>query len=597
MKEQPNWYFEAVGPMGGATGNAYANTLQGAGRTPEEELARESIQNSCDAVQEGCSKVRVAYRIISLEGEQRDRFLEILRLREGIGNRIDDLKVPRTNCLTDDRKKLKLAYIEDYGTVGLYGNPHTPQSNFYRLLLSLGDSTKAAASGTGGSYGYGKAALSMNSRLRTIVAYSCFDPVRDGRGVSAHFMGCSYFDSHKYQGQDWTGRAWFAVPAPHAKQPIYSPIQDDSAHDFAAQLGFKPRAVGEYGTSILVIDCAIDYKKLINGIEEWWWPRLLENELDVEVEVDGQTYYAQPKRRPDLAPFIECYTMAVGRSQTLGPHQKTGTLNRLEGVNLGSYGFHLLQTDQSDVPEEKLGCVALIRSPKMVVEYAPLARSLPPAVGVFIASTEIDDNLKLSEPPTHDRWDRDSQRLQTAKPNEESAREIVEAVLQRIKALVRRFQSQATPQKPASERRLRMLERMLGSLIRPPMRGVSPVEAESVPVEIRFTIEPHAQENGSGMLTTQASVRIGLQEDADEVSIEAIVRVRVPVLEDDEGTEGEFLPVSIETPDFDVPQPGQVEPEFEVTLSKRHPLSFSLRSDPYDRSWSTKVDIDIRSVE
>ncbi len=48
MERRPEWVFEPASPMGGATGNAFANILQAAGMLPEAGLAREAIQNSCD---------------------------------------------------------------------------------------------------------------------------------------------------------------------------------------------------------------------------------------------------------------------------------------------------------------------------------------------------------------------------------------------------------------------------------------------------------------------------------------------------------------------------------------------------------------------
>ena len=46
---KPKWTLERVPRMGGATGEAFVNTLQGTGMTPSSVLAREAIQNSADA--------------------------------------------------------------------------------------------------------------------------------------------------------------------------------------------------------------------------------------------------------------------------------------------------------------------------------------------------------------------------------------------------------------------------------------------------------------------------------------------------------------------------------------------------------------------
>jgi hypothetical protein len=41
---RPNWVFELTSPMGGASGEAFANTLASSGMPPAAVLARESIQ-------------------------------------------------------------------------------------------------------------------------------------------------------------------------------------------------------------------------------------------------------------------------------------------------------------------------------------------------------------------------------------------------------------------------------------------------------------------------------------------------------------------------------------------------------------------------
>ena len=58
-----SWIFEDSGPMGGAAGEAYANTLKSPGMQPEHVLAREAIQNSVDA---GLEPPRVSWRLFGL---------------------------------------------------------------------------------------------------------------------------------------------------------------------------------------------------------------------------------------------------------------------------------------------------------------------------------------------------------------------------------------------------------------------------------------------------------------------------------------------------------------------------------------------------
>lgn len=175
-----SWMFEPTQPMGGAAGEAYSNVFAGTGMDPAETLAREAIQNSVDAALPAqANKVRVAFRRVVLTGGDKVRFVESLDLAS-FSERREALELPPQNSadhLADPSVPLDLLYIEDYETHGLFGDPHDSESHFHRLLFSLGDSAKARSDdATGGSFGFGKAVYSTNSQIRTIVAFSVFEP-------------------------------------------------------------------------------------------------------------------------------------------------------------------------------------------------------------------------------------------------------------------------------------------------------------------------------------------------------------------------------------------------------------------------------------
>jgi len=593
---KPKWIFEPVGPMGGATGNAYVNTLQGAGMSPLAELAREAIQNSCDACS-GDQRVSVTFRIERLEEDEKQNFLEALELDRAFGPRLGAIALAPEHCLASTTRPLNLLFIEDYGTIGLHGDPHKPSSHFHRLLLSIGDTAKVSGgTGIGGSYGYGKSALSLNSRIRTIVAYSSFPP--DETGATARLMACAYFDAHEFDGRQWTGRAWYGVRR-KSEELVVDPLQDDEAHEMAQRLGFRLRGPDDHGTSILVVDVDIETPhELLKAIEDWWWPRLVDNELEVQVEDSGQLYFPQPKQRQDLTPFIECYSLAVGRSCPTGPHQKSDRLYRFRGLELGIYSFQLLDEDASkDMPEDKIGTVALIRLPKMVIQYAQFGRSRPPAVGVFFAAPDIDEILKLSEPPTHDRWDANAKRLEIAQPDEDTARAVVRIVRDRLKRQMRKFQASAAPPKVSGEQRLIFLERQLASLFQPPLRGHDGRKGEVEPIEIRFREGPSSRTVQPGKIQTFAKVAVRLSQDADEEEVKALVRVCVPVLKHDHGAEDELLSLRIEHDTTAVCAEPMPEPEIPVILKKNEWHEFSLQTVPYDHEWTVKIRVEVISAE
>ncbi len=598
-----SWVFEHTPEMGGATGGAFTNPLLGSGMEPAAVLAREAIQNSVDAGEAG-SKVRVDFRRVTLTGKSKADFVAAMGLDPALTAHRKSLKLPRGACLDsldDNDRPLQLLYIEDYGTWGLHGTPSRSKSHFFRLLLSLGDDAKASeAEGSGGSYGFGKSVYSSNSRIHTIVAYSVFDPKLSGVPEKNHarLMGCSYFNQHEHKGDEYSGRAWFGKPK--NKGAAVEPLVDADAHVFAEKLGFKKRAKGDRGTSLLILDCDVESDLLRESIEEWWWPRLLDDELGLDIalyEQDQMLPPPRPRKRSDLRPFIECFDLAIGRSMPVGEHQKTGAFNKLHAeIPLGNYAYSVVGDDvvSDEMLREKVGRIALIRKPRMVIEYMPVGGTLPlPCVGAFVAAPEIDNSLKRSEPATHDKWDAKSSRLSELGPE---ARETVATVLQRLKAGLRSFAKDAAPKAPEQELRLRSLERLLGGLFRPPTAiagggGASP----SDPITINFVHEPHviADQNS---IATRGSFRIALAEDAGREKVKVVVRVNCLVQEDDGVSKEDPVPVHLHSDEVNgsgtTTAGGGVMFELE---REANPL-FVFKSDAYARDWTTHVQVQVEEV-
>lgn len=308
------WVFEQSPDMGGVSGEGFTNPLLGSGMEPAADLAREVIQNSTDAQVAG-EKVRVEMRRVTLAGKEKQAFVKAMGLDPALTSRRNYFNLPRGSCLEtlgDAGAPLHLVYIEDYGTCGLHGSPKSRKSHFNRLLLSLGDGSKSTeAEGSGGSYGFGKSACSSNSRIHTIVAYTVFDPAKSGVAAKNHarLMGCGYFRGHDHKEVEYTGRAWYGATTEAGK---VDPLVDEDAHEYAERLGFKRRGLSERGTSLLIVDCGVDCEMLRDAIEEWWWPRLLDDELGLDVALyeQGQRLAPpRPRKRPDLRPFIECFDL------------------------------------------------------------------------------------------------------------------------------------------------------------------------------------------------------------------------------------------------------------------------------------------------
>ena len=74
--DQAAWTFEKTPPMGGATGEAFYNTLAGTGMAPVAVLARESTQNSVDAWDPRIqSKPKIVFRRVVLTDSDKAVFV------------------------------------------------------------------------------------------------------------------------------------------------------------------------------------------------------------------------------------------------------------------------------------------------------------------------------------------------------------------------------------------------------------------------------------------------------------------------------------------------------------------------------------------
>lgn len=584
------WCFEYNPPMGGAAGEAFTNTLASSGMHPAAVLAREAIQNSVDARAKGDGKVSVRFVAKALTRTEKKKFF----VTAGLGHlqeRIASLKIPVPNCLSsipESATPLNLLYIDDYNTTGLEGDPKDPDSKFYRFLLSLGDGSKELSKEhTGGSYGFGKSVYSSNSAILSMFAYSrTVDEA--GKPLSLLF-GCGYFRKHKFGDAHFTGRSWFgrdvSQGGPGSLQ-IIDPLVNDDADRLASELGFAHRSQNELGTSVLIVDAVVEAKEILRGVEDWWWPRLISNELNVTVvDTKGTEHYPRPKKREDLKPFIDAYYLAVGQSPPNNKSDFRKVLQKAENVSLGAAGFKVLDRKDNDeyvVGEDRLDSVALIRAPLMVVSYYRQWNvQNPPVVGTFVADDEIDDVLRSAEPPAHDRWDPAARRLQDASGTN---RLIVDRVLKAIKRNLKSAQGAASPPPPPRPKKLTMLERTLASFLTPAKRGAQPpVEPSSAPINLFYDAEPRAEAVGDRLrLTATFSVRLKADEDISEMM--ARVRITCPVIED--GQVGDELELDIETT-------AELEDDGEKTGWKKFPLSqqaikFVCKSTPYNPLWTVK---------
>ena len=328
---------------------------------------------------------------------------------------------------------------------------------------------------------------------------------------------------------------------------------------------------------------------MTRGIEDWWWPRLVEDRLDAEViDADGNLIPPRAKKRDDLRPFIDSFEIAQQSAQPQQGQQKFQRLNSLGPTELGTCGFSVVPiTDGGPVVmEDRINTVAMIRSPLMVVAYGQMSQGSPPVVGTYCASQAVDGYLKLSEPPAHDKWDPDSGNLRDSSG---IAKDIVHAVLSRVRNNLRRFQAEAAPPPPPRQKRLSVLERALASFFRPQGTGSHvPPEPTYAPIHLEYSEYPRLETTPDGRIRVKTSFSVSLDERADDESVELKLRVASPVIEDD-NQEGDDVPVKITSADVrTTPIEGDAA-ALMFKIGKGVRARFTVESEPYDRAWTVRV--------
>lgn len=614
------WVFEQLTRDGGASGEAVPNAVEAGGwETPEELLVREAIQNSVDASRPDAGPVKVSFRLQQHVGPEKEELLQQLSLQPFI-DRVGALKdkLPPGNVIeksNDPGAPLHLLYIEDFHTKGLGGGLEDPENgHFFRLLFLIGEGSKADQNdGSGGSFGFGKGVYAHNSNARMIFVYSVFEPSAETNGNWARLLGCAYLPGHPFADARWTGRAWYGLPTgPNDKGQSPFPIVDEAARALAEKLGFAPRSNDDLGTSILIIGCdsregELTADKLKSAAETWWWPRLIDGNLSVEIVHQGvRTPGVDPAGRVDLQPFIRCRN-AISRGHG-NDDIAIKSFNKRYGLNLGELALTAVQVEdasyealsrdtdsyqdlQGKAPAHR--SVAYIRDPGMVVTYRAwsMASSMS-AVGTFEAHHDVDQHLKLSEPMEHDRWDPQSRRLDRL----EHGQAIVKAVEDGVRKRLRDFLKDLQPPPPPPKSGLNWLGRRLGEILTPRTKGTPPPpEGDRGGVSIYTDIKPHIVEAGEDGVRMEARYSLALKAEVGLEQSHVAFSPRLNVLEGDNGTRGDLIALTVHL-DEDEGSADSETPDLPMLLTGNARRVVDVISAPFSPDWAVAIHIEVTPI-
>ena len=409
---------EVFPPTGAIAAEGARKALGRPALDPLAVLVREAVQNSWDAKKESEPTVAVRFETRELTADQAD-FLRRTVMKEK--PQLDELK-----RLLASKGSLRVLTISDYGTSGLGGPSRADlppaqgePRDFVDFFRNVGQPSDKRFGG--GTYGYGKASLYVNSSARTICAYT---RTRVDGKERARFMGSAWGRQFTLRKQ-FTGRHWWGVKA--ADKHV-DPVEGAPANTCASGLGLPSRGPGETGTTLMLLAPAFGERGpleamnlIVENILWYFWPKMLEigdrpANMTFTVVCDGREL---PVPHPDTFPPLQGFATALRQLKKVKRQESTTAVIRsLEcerpRQHLGTLvleRFAALPRVTDGTPPGPLGerahHVALMRNAELVVRYVEGPQLPTDAIeyaGVFIPAEAIDSVFADAEPPTHDDW-------------------------------------------------------------------------------------------------------------------------------------------------------------------------------------------------
>jgi hypothetical protein len=609
----------------------------GAPRAEATLMAREVIQNSWDAASEFQAGRRslgreypafgLTFEFSELSGASRVKFAEAIDLnglaqqarRASDTGDVTALGMRRTSVLdhaTDPEQLIKVLRIVESGTTGMYGPFDRAKSKMFLALISLGYTVKA--SGSGGSYGYGKAGLIAGSATRTVIAYSCFEPrdndKKDGVPITRRLLGMTYWGQHAIEDVSHTGFGRLGA----IRDGWSEPWTNEDADRIAASLGMDLRSADDdtqLGTTFVLLDPVVEPGDLLNAIERNWWPAIQERRfVPIVVEhLEGEKptrLVPRPLKNPVLAPFVRAHELATTPQDNDVAHEFRGDLGELSPAlgrrQVGQIGIVAdlegwsYAVDKDEVDDEyasvrHTSLIALTRSPLMVVEYLqPFGtKNKPPFVrGVFIADEEIDDLLRQTEPKAHDAWVTTDTDLDDGV--DRHAPKVASHVLKEISKATKKFQQRLRPPLPkVGDVRLSTLASLFRSVARGDGRNPPPPPPDGDRnVSVRTNLRIVRDIDGEN-IRAAGSVKLMLADSYKESdAVTAKVRVVYRFIED--GRAGEAALLRMHSDLF------ESEPDddgfYRVELNRKFAV-INLESEKYSPDWTGRLMVTVHILK
>lgn len=572
-------------------------------------LAREVVQNSWDAALSHGSRsappFSFRFRFARFSGPDKKQFIKAANL-DALNQRrlqLDDSRdwpsVEAVARLIDPREDLEVLYLEDYGTHGMFGDPaKITGSHLYKALYVLGSTSKDnQATSQGGSFGFGKSAFIGSSSVRTAIAHTRFKASSDDI-ASQRLIGFTWWGEHEVNSQPYEGRAMFGILADEERLGAY-PLINDEAELVANQLGMPSRddSDGLRGSTVLLLSPEVGPDQIKDAVERYWWPALEDQLIDVTIETsEGEELRPRPRLNAKLRPFLQAYGIATGTKTPRNAQEERIASTKWRSDAQGTkFGTLALVIDREYMPthdDDVIGLgdmttptVALIRGPRMVIEYRSFSSRLP-IRGVYLADPSIDSLLREVEPPAHNTWDN----LGSHDISERS-REVARGVLSRIRRSVKEFAAEFAPPPTAVLTDLPLFGDLLSRVLsgRVPGPPIPPGGNENPKPGLHFKLSrPDRRETvDGGRLVIERNIGIKIPQDVGWSRGHLSGTFQAAIAQDLSASASGALGLQIYAPDGFEFDDSLLNFSGDVTAGEEY--VFSVRTEPFDRNLSVLI--------
>jgi len=352
-------------------------------------LVRESIQNSLDnhsndqSSKDGKKKpVLIKFDLSEINKsdipdlDNYKKHLEMIR-----DHSVDDeAKEGATEALNVlSRQKVKALKIGDYNTKGASGSDSNENSNWYRLVQSVGSSQKTGNSG--GSFGIGKSSFLANSALRMV-----FFSTKCHKNQSTNFIGISRLCTHHFEKNKVQEKGYCSIDPGKA------------ITDSARTPDIFKRAIPGLDVFVIGLRSELDeaFQKIVEEVCANYFAAIFEELCEIEV--------ISPKKRiiikkenfekifssflPEENKGLFCAFKAFTGTKIV--HQELKYIGKCELKILIGENF------PNRVAYLRRGMLIKFRNFQCPIKYAATFRSLT-----------HEDRLRKLEPPAHNDWESD----------------------------------------------------------------------------------------------------------------------------------------------------------------------------------------------